>query len=408
MRQAGLILTDFASFRNVGRRDRKKRWYAEFRRVWDDHGVNAAQSFLRGSPTLFKELLELSTNWYPGKTGQPFSRNELYALRQPGLPNVCSCGSYTAFNSGTRTWASHCCYKCSNSNTNDKRRATCQDRYGADNPSRVAKFKRKRTKTTLERLGVENPFQSENVKQQIRLTNMERYGSEAATRSPEVQAKRRATSIDRYGHDHWTKSPAMKAKVNAFTDDSIRKARRTCKRRYGVENPMSIPAVREGAKRTSLKRYGVENAGGLACRRYKRKAYVDRFGVEHTVMGYEHLALKYFDKMKGVTSIVTGALEVPRYRFKFEGRMRNYYPDLLIVKGKKRIVVEVKSDYTMNLDVTLNVRKFLAATKRARSRGAEFWLLCYVGNKKRLVIAKNPSCLGDLEAAGIPVSCRPQ
>jgi len=68
-------------------------------------------------------------------------------------------------------------------------------RYSAFLPDVVEKRKR----TCLERYGVDNPSKSEVVKERIVKSNLERYGVEYSQQSPEVRAKTNETCLERYG-----------------------------------------------------------------------------------------------------------------------------------------------------------------------------------------------------------------
>lgn len=44
--------------------------------------------------------------------------------------------------------------------------------------------------------------------------------------------------------------------------------------------------------------------------------------------------------------------ELPRYRYTgADGKLHNYHPDMLVTVGDKRSVIEIKSEWTLNLDI---------------------------------------------------------
>lgn len=65
-------------------------------------------------------------------------------------------------------------------NFGDKRRekikATCQRKYGVDNPGQAKQFKEKRLNTFRTRYGVDNASQMEGNRAKVKKTNLERYG----------------------------------------------------------------------------------------------------------------------------------------------------------------------------------------------------------------------------------------
>lgn len=86
--------------------------------------------------------------------------------------------------------------------------------------------KQKRKLTCLEKFGVENPFQSEEKKEKIKQTCLERYGYENTAQVPEFIEKQKQTNIERYG---------VTCTLN--TEENIKKKKKTWIKNYGVDNP---------------------------------------------------------------------------------------------------------------------------------------------------------------------------
>lgn len=110
---------------------------------------------------------------------------------------------------------------------------------------------------------------------------------------------------------------------------------------------------------TMLRRYGVPYGNALT---YKRKIYEDKFGTIHKVQGYEHHAIKWLEERKPVTSIVSS---IPRIPYEYDGN-RVYLPDILATSKGKHHIIEVKSSWTLALDMHRVVAKCIAATKYAK------------------------------------------
>ena len=68
-------------------------------------------------------------------------------------------------------------------------------RYSAYIPETI----QKRKKTCLDRYGAENPFSSEAIKEKIVESNLKKYGVKHSQQAPEVRAKTESTCMQKYG-----------------------------------------------------------------------------------------------------------------------------------------------------------------------------------------------------------------
>lgn len=106
--------------------------------------------------------------------------------------------------------------------------------------------------------------------------------------------------------------------------------------------------------------------------------------------------------MKNLRSIVSKTKLLPRYRYTgSDGKLHNYHPDMEVIIGEKKYVVEVKSEWTLNMDIDKNVRKFRVASRSCIRKGDKFVVIVYHGGK--FLKCFNPKSISDLEAAGLPV-----
>ena len=192
----------------------------------------------------------------------------------------------------------YCSYECKRKDPDlvEKMKKTCIDRYGVSNPGKAEAVKEKMRKTSLERYGVENAAKSKAVQDKMKKTCLERYGVEHAVESANVREKIQKTFDERYDGNP-NKSADVRAKIKStclerygveysFQDkDVIEKAVATRKKngstrnqlksphnwnsdyakkiriermieRYGVENPMQDPSIREKARATMNERFG--------------------------------------------------------------------------------------------------------------------------------------------------------
>jgi hypothetical protein len=130
----------------------------------------------------------------------------------------------------------------------EKRKATCLERYGVENPYQAEVVKNKIKATNLERFGVECSLQDSTIREKGKATMLEKYGVENPTQSLEIRNKIKDTNIERYGVEHTLQSPVF-----------LEKVRNTNLTNLGVEYPMQSQDVRDKSKITNLELYGVDN-----------------------------------------------------------------------------------------------------------------------------------------------------
>lgn len=392
----------YEAIRNFARKNQNRVWYtdaldASNTNVWAVHRV------LKANPRLVDKLSSLSSNG--GTRNFVLDREELHALLQPDLYPICKvCGGPTTFSAVTQTWTLYCSPKCVASGCVEAREATCLERYGVPNPSQVKDFQQKREDTIMDRFGVANIFELKSVQRNIKRTMKKKYGVANASQSEEVKAKKIATFVEHYGKEHWTKAESMKHKLRPFTKANLEKARKTMQDRYGVTNPFELQRVQEELWLHKTEKY--EGLPESEWPTYIHKVVVDKRGTRHCVQGYEDRAIEYIDNASWVVRICSKWSEIPRYRYKFGGTQHNYYPDLVVFSESNEHVVEVKSEFTLNINLDRNIAKFKVATRSCLRKGNTFWVFCYCKDGK-LRKAKNPASIRDLEKAGFPVSHHP-
>ena len=440
-------MTDYAGLKLFTRKQLNSNWYQKFCAMYDAGDLTALRRKVFKEKFLFQQL-EPFIDWYPGKVGPQITRSELFTVRYPEAePSCVICGSECSF--GGRQWKTTCSVRCASKECVDRRKATCLERYGVDNPSRDKATQKRREQTFMRNYGVSNPFADTTVQKKIRKTNRERYGEDNPSQSAQVQAKKEATSLRRFGHVHWTRDDRQKHKIAVFNAKTMQKAKDTMLKRHGVENPFdsdefqelaretvkdlygvtnvfASPEVQEKIRKTCLDRYGVENpgwtkdsqrkikktnllkygvehAGSLGW--YRTKKVTDAFGKIHCVQGYEDRVVLDVSKQKSVKRIVSDAAKLPKIKYKgSNGNLRTYYPDLGVVKTSGKALIEVKSGWTLNVDLKNNLAKFASATDYCEGKKWDFWVVVY--HNKGVSRVKNPRTLQDLKNAGLPVSRR--
>lgn len=157
--------------------------------------------------------------------------------------------------------------------------------------------------------------------------------------------------------------------------------------KYGVENNFQREDIKKKIKQTNLDRYGVENVmqdGKIFALQknnaYSKKPYSLPSGKIVYIMGYEDRCIEYLLQNYTEEQLVIDDNEKPKIMYSNplkNGRKSRYYPDLYI--PSENIVIEVKSDFTLEKEYEQNMKKFEACVELG------YKLLVYVFNKKRLM-----------------------
>jgi len=162
-------------------------------------------------------------------------------------------------------------------------------------------------------------------------TMMEHYGTISILNVEEFRQKRINTCMDKYGVEYPLLSPVMVAKSKA-----------TCMKKYGVENPMQNAEICEKSAKSQL----------------KGSYYKFPSGNTEYVQGYEPMCLDMLLKEYDETEIKVKKSDMPVIMYFFKGKRRRYYPDIFIPKDN--LLIEVKSEWTLDREANRNEAKFLA------------------------------------------------
>lgn len=109
------------------------------------------------------------------------------------IPTCPVCGKELSF-SQILEGNTFCSNKCLTTSkyVKEKRKKTCKEKYGVENPSQAKEVKEKKKQTSLEKYGVDNPFQAKEIKEKIKQTNFKKYGSEQYTQSDNYKENNRS------------------------------------------------------------------------------------------------------------------------------------------------------------------------------------------------------------------------
>lgn len=286
--------------------------------------------------------------------------------------------------------ASFCSYKCMNASPQTllKRRSTCKERFGCEEPNHSAAISAKRN-ARVRRVQRE---QHEEILRKKRETSLKRFGVEhhmhlsSYQEATSMQNRLHETgrlALQNYklatGYDNPMQNPKVKRKVRA-----------TCRARFGTDNAAQSMEVRD---KISLAKRGKPTGNSPHLKGRKCLHFVDSRGIEHALdSSVEATAIELVYEL-GALSVVSDTGEVPRIKYAKEGEAADithwYYPDLDVRFENTRVLLECKSVYTLTASFGANVDKALAARKACKKKGAEFWML--IKGKHETLLLKNPT-----------------
>ena len=179
---------------------------------------------------------------------------------------------------------------------------------------------------------VNNVFQLEEVKNKSKKSLKKRYGVDNPSKSDCIKKKKKETLLKNYNVSHNMKSEIVRDKRIL-----------TWIKNYGVTNPMKNPIIFQKALNSS----------------FKRKEFIWKTGEISLVQGFEPIVLKELEEEGYIfNEVMTSPKDMPKISYQFEKSTHVYYPDIFIPKDN--IVIEVKSEYTLQADLDKNKAKFEA------------------------------------------------
>ena len=203
----------------------------------------------------------------------------------------------------------------------------------------------------------------------VKATNIEKYGVENNLQIPSVREKIEKNNMVKYGVKNVGQAETIKQKM-----------RETNQRLHGVDNAMKNKDIsstqQKKMKETMIKKYGVEYAlhnpelldkhhNSL----YKHKKFQWKSGEIVNLQGNEPIVLRELEE-NGYTfeTVFTDVKDMPEIWYSYEGKQHRYYPDFYI--PSENLIIEVKSQYILDLQWDKNQAKFQAT----KDLGFEFRL----------------------------------
>jgi len=215
--------------------------------------------------------------------------------------------------------------------------------------------------SNLEKYGYEMPFNNEDVLEKARTTILNEYGINNVATIKKFQIKKVRTKTSTTNKTRLTKRQQLDIKI-AF--------RRLARIEAHIKRPRierDEQLIRAKARATSLKRHGFENVMQdpefLENHRtgYKHKEYIWKTGEVSKVQGFEPFVLEDYENNGYLyNDIKTNKADVPEIWYVgLDGQKHRYFPDFYI--PKENLVIEVKSTWTVKLDIETNNLKYEAA-----------------------------------------------
>lgn len=347
-------------------------------------GKKSLHIAINNSKSIKQDLINF-TSYLPEKT--KFNQRCYHIISNlKEIPFCKECGKNKVnFNNRNKDWKylDFCSSRCGtlNKETKDKYKKTNEEKYGVDNIFKSEYFKNLMMKSNREKWDVDWYQQSEDFKNKSILTCLRKYGFESYTQTEEFKNRIRETFLLRYGVDWYSKSEEFKQKFKA---SSIEK--------YGKEHPMLDSDYKEKVSKTIKNKYGEdwyvltndfkEYCFDLKERRYgnpttsfRLKDYQLPSGKIIKVQGYENFALdillENYNEEDLSISYTDIKEEVGIINYLMNEKDRIYLPDIYIKPENK--IIEVKSEYTYNLELEKNLLKKEACIKSNLS--FEFWII---------------------------------
>jgi hypothetical protein len=130
----------------------------------------------------------------------------------------------------------------------DKLKNSLLDTYGVDHFSKTEEFKEKYKNTCLKNFGVDNTFKSTTHKEKIKKSNLEKFGVEYPQQNIDIKEKTTKSFLDNYGVKRYSQTTEFKWKIKEISQS-----------RWGVDNYSQTLEYREKVKETSIENWGVEH-----------------------------------------------------------------------------------------------------------------------------------------------------
>ena len=331
--------------------------------------------------------------------------NELPTCANPSCSNKVKI-NFTVYTPKQKYYNCHCCGRCVQldphvkqkiettniqrygirrgnikSDTVEKRKHTCRERFGADSPLESQKIRDKCKTTLREHYGVEYPGQSEEIRNKIHETVKHRYKVDCVFQSKEIQEKITNTLLKKYDATCTMDIPSARQKMHdtmyqrygssSFlgTETCKEKTKKFFNENYGVNHPSQVHEIRLKIEQTNIKRYN-HRCGKTFNSNDVRNTMLIRYGVTHNsqspeirhnmVRHYQYDGQMFDSKPELAYYIWLSDVKVPFvyqpeewFEFEYRGIKHRYFPDFKVydrffeIKGEQFFKVDDTGKETM-------------------------------------------------------------
>jgi len=236
----------------------------------------------------------------------------------------------------------HNIYTCSPKCSKIKTEKTNLEKYGVEYHSMLKdEFKKKVIKTSLKKYGKDFYMQTEEFKQRVEKTNLDRYGNITPLLNDTIQKKIEKTNLEKYNTIHPSK--------NKFV---IEKRKKTNLEKYGYDNPAKNHEIKQKTKKTNLKKYGYDwpNQNINVYNKIKTSMFKTK--------KYKNLYYKSSYELDFIKFCENNDIEIfnaPTIKYILNDKPKVYFPDFYL--PRYNLIVEIKSSYTYNKELELNLIK---------------------------------------------------
>jgi len=240
----------------------------------------------------------------------------------------------------------------------EKQRKTNKKRYGSEHLGKINQDKARKTK--LDKYGKPYATQCQDVINKTKKTNNERYGCDNVFQNEEINNKIIKERKEKYGVEYHFQNPEY---LKSIMEKTINNHASSDEILNGYKYPTQLKKIKEKTKKTNNKRYGCDNPmqnKEVYEKSQKNMAKIKEYkmpsGDIRKVRGYEPNAIKYLLNCNyDENDILTSAVDIPSFKYIFDGKSHTYYPDIYIKSSN--IIIEVKSPYTYRVDFSKNMCK---------------------------------------------------
>lgn len=236
----------------------------------------------------------------------------------------------------------------------------------------------KRIQTYFNTTGYLSPHHNPEVIEQKIKNSIIKWGYEVPQLNPTVLSKSKSTRFERYGDEKYVnKEQKEETNLQKYGVKSVLslqdKKEEAMLVKYGVRYYAHHKDFKNKYEETCLAKYGVRNYTQLGITNgYKWYEYILPSGNIAKYQGYEGRYIPVLLRAFGEENICFNKSDIPSIKYiGLDNKDHYYFPDFYI--PSKNLIIEIKSEYTLNCSYEINMLKFQAV----KDAGYNFKLKIY-------------------------------